>query len=202
MTDSGVGDDRNMSEDQRMNKRLLLVSQLRDAGFTSALSISDELMRKEYEYLNVSPETISRDLRRMRERGRDFIENVVLNGEFIIEHHEALEEFKRIKNRTSEEIPHATAIHLQRDKEITALSGVDEGEKMKLRLQNDSIYNSAKLNNNRVSMQATKEFTQLFNKTETIWGLKKFIKENDPKAFNRPELQTIINNLEDKNGEE
>jgi len=202
MTDLGVGDDGNMSGDQRMNKRLLLVSQLRDAGFASAKSISDELKTKGYENLNISEETILRDLRRMRERGRDFIENVVLNGEFIIEHHEALEEFKRIKNRTSEEIPHATAIHLKRDNEITKLQGVDEGDKMKLRLQNDSIYNSAKLNNNRVSMQATKEYTQLFNKTETVWGLKKFIKENDPKAFNKPELQTIINDLEDKNGEE
>jgi len=202
MTDSGVGDDGNMSGEQKMNKRLLLVSQLRDAGFTSAQSISDELKIKGYEYLSISEETILRDLRRLRERGRDFIENVVLNGEFIIEHHEALEDFKRIKNRTSEEIPKAKAMHMQRDEEIKALSGVDEGEKMKLRLQNDSIYNSTKLNNNRVSMQATKEFTQLFNKTETVWGLKKFIKENDPKAFNKPELQTIINELEDKNGEE
>lgn len=202
MTDSGVGDDGKMSGDQRMNKRLLLVSQLRDAGYTSAKSISDELKTKEYEYLSISEETILRDLRRLREKGRDFIENVVLNGEFVIEHHEALEEFKRIKNRASEEIPQSQKIHAERANEINAITSIDEGEKMKLRLQNDSIYNSAKLNNNRLSMQATKEFTQLFNKTETVWGLKKFIKDNDPKAYNKPELQTIINDLEDKSGEE
>jgi len=69
---------------------------------------------------------------------------------------------------------------------------------MKLRLQNDALYNASKLNNNRLSMQATKEYAQLFNKTETVWGLKKFIKENNPKAFDKPELQTIINNLEEK----
>jgi DNA-binding transcriptional regulator YhcF (GntR family) len=198
MTDSGVGDDINMSDDQRKNKRLQLVAQLRDAGYTSAKSISDELIERKYGYLKVSPETISRDLRRLREKGRDFIENVVLNGEFIIEHHEALEEFKRIKNRASEEIPQSKKLHAERANEIDAITSIDEGEKMKLKLQNDALYNTSKLNNNRLSMQATKEFTQLFNKTETVWGLKKFIKENNPKAFEKPELQTIINNLEEK----
>jgi len=72
---------------------------------------------------------------------------------------------------------------------------------MKLRLQNDALYNASKLNNNRLSMQATQEYAQLFNKTETVWVLKKFIKENNPKSFEKPELQTIINSLEDK-GEE
>ncbi len=187
-----------MSEDQRMSKRLLLVSQLRDAGYTSAKSISDELKAKEYDYLSISEETILRDLRRLREKGRDFIENVVLNGEFIIEHHEALEEFKRIKNRASEEIPQSQKVHAERSEEINALQGVDEAEKMKLKLQNDALYNNSKLNNNRLSMQATKEYAQLFNKTETVWGLKKFIKENNPKAFDKPELQTIINDLEEK----
>ena len=201
MTESGVRDDGIMSEDQRMNKRLLLVSQLRDAGYTSAKSISDELKGKGYDNLSISEETILRDLRRLREKGRDFIENVVLNGEFVIEHHEALEEFKRIKNRASEEIPQAKKLHAERAEEINALQGVEEGEIMKLRLQNDALYNASKLNNNRLSMQATKEYAQLFNKTETVWGLKKFIKENNPKAFDKPELQTIINNLEEK-GEE
>ncbi len=191
-----------MNDEQKRHKRHILVVDLRNAGYTSAKAISDELKAKGYEYLDISRQTIDRDLRRIREEGRDFIENVVLNGEFVVEHHEALEDFKRIKNRTSEEVPKAKVMHLKRDDEITKLQGVDEGEKMKLRLQNDSIYNSTKLNNNRISMQATKEFTQLFNKTETIWGLKKFIKDNDPKAYNKPELQTIINDLENKNGEE
>ncbi len=194
MTNSG------MTDDQKMSERLVLVSQLRDAGYTSAQSISDKLKADKYEHLSVSRETIIRDLRRLREKGRDFIENVVLNGEFVIEHHEALEEFKRIKNRASEEIPKSKELHEQRAQEINACA-CDEGEKMKLRLQNDAVYNNSKLNNNRLSMQATKEYTQLFNKTETVWGLKKFIKENNPKAIAKPELQTIINDLEDK-GEE
>jgi len=192
----------NGGNDAKISERLTLVTQLMDAGFKYASSIFAQLDKPEYKHLDISLRTIQRDMLRIREKGRDFIENVVLNGEFVVEHHEALEEFKRIKNRASEEIPQAKKLHIERAEEIDAITTIDEGEKMKLRLQNDSIYNSAKLNNNRLSMQATKEFTQLFNKTETVWGLKKFIKENDPKAFNKPELQTIINDLENKSGEE
>jgi len=190
-----------MNEEQKRQKRLTLVADLRNAGYTSAKSISDELKDKGYEHLDISRPTIDRDLRRIRETGRDFIENIILNGEFIVEHHEALEEFKRVRNRVSEEIPKAKLMHKQRDDEITALA-IDEDEKMRLKLQNDSMYHSAKQNNERISIQATKEYTQLFNKTETVWGLKKFIKENDPKMFNKPELQNVINELEEKNGDQ
>ena len=190
-----------MNEEQKRQKRLLLVTDLRNGGYTSAKAISDELTAKGYEYLDVSRPTIGRDLKRIRETGRDFIENIILNGEFIVEHHEALEEFKRVRNRTSEEIPKAEIMHKKRDDEITALA-TDEDEKMRLKLQNDAMYHSVKQNNERISIQATKEYTQLFNKTETVWGLKKFIKENDPKMFNKPELQNVINELEEKNGDQ
>jgi len=51
-------------------------------------------------------------------------------------------------------------------------------------------------------MQATKEYTQLANKTETVWSLKQFIKENTTKTYDKPELQNIINKLQEKEEEE
>ncbi len=176
--------------------RLSLVTKLRDAGYTSTLSISNKLKDGGYEYLNVSEKTISIDLRRIREIGLDLVERVLLSGEFIIEFHEALEEFKRIRNRCSEEIANSTAKHELREQEIVNFNGIDEVERIKLKLLNDVNYHDIQQKNERMLLQATEKYLTLFGKTEVVWALKKWIKENNPQAFDRPSLQNIINNLD------
>ena len=198
MTNSG------MTNDEKMQIRLSLVTKLRDAGYTSALSISNKLKDGGYEYLDISEKTISRDLRRIREKGLDFVERVLLSGEFIVEFHEALQEFKRIRNRCSEEVAKAEAQHELRETEIDKIPNnrrYIEVDKMRLKLQNDVNHHSIKQKNERMLLQATKEYLTLFNKTEVVWALKKWIKENNPQAFERPALQDIINNLEESEDE-
>ncbi len=203
------GDDENltnagMTNDEKMQIRFSLVTKLRDAGYTSALSISNKLKDGGYEHLDISEGTISRDLRRIREKGLDFVERVLLSGEFIVEFHEALQEFKRIRNRCGEQVAKAEAQHKLRETEIEKMTGYGrtiEVNKMKLKLQNDSNYHSVIQKNETMLLQATEKYHTLFNKTEVVWALKKWIKENNPKAFDRPALQNIINNLEESEDE-
>jgi len=208
MMETGTGNDgNNLTDEEKINRRISLVKQLQDAGYKKAVSISKWLKDNNYEYLNISEATIGRDIQRIREEGRDFIENRVLTGEFIVDHHEALQEFKKIGTRCSEEIAIAESNYNARNVEINAISTEGENDPteadvMRLKLQNESIYHSVKQNNERILMQATKEYTQLANKTETVWSLKQFIKENTTKTYDKPELQNIINKLQEKEEEE
>lgn len=204
MNNLGTTDEQNkpLTEEDKRNTRINLVKQLQDAGYKTADSISKKLKDKEYEYLDVSISTIRRDILRIREEGRDFIENKVLTGEFVVDHHEALLEFKRIRDRCSEKVAQATEKHDAMEEEIERL-GIDpenftEADKVRLKIQNDVSYNNIIQSNEKTLSQATKDFTLIASRTETVWSLKKWIKENDPKAFERPALQQIINKLGDK----
>jgi len=59
-------------------------------------------------------------------------------------------------------------------------------------------YNTIIQNNEKILSQATKDFTLIASKTETVWSLKKWIKENNPKALERADIQEIINEFGDK----
>jgi len=204
MVDIGTGDGENktLTEEGKITKRISLVKQLQDAGYKTATSIAKKLKDKEYDYLDISANTIRRDIIRIKEEGRDFIENRVLTGEFVIDHHEALLEFKRIRDRCSEKVAKITEKHDTIEDEIAEL-GTDarfftESDKVRLKIQNDVSYNTIIQNNEKILSQATKDFTLIASKTETVWSLKKWIKENNPKALERPDIQEIINEFGDK----
>jgi len=204
MVDIGTGDGENktLTEEGKITKRISLVKQLQDAGYKTATSIAKKLKDKEYDYLDISANTIRRDIIRIKEEGRDFIENRVLTGEFVIDHHEALLEFKRIRDRCSEKVAQITEKHDIIEDEIAEL-GTDarfftESDKVRLKIQNDVSYNTIIQNNEKILSQATKDFTLIASKTETVWSLKKWIKENDPKALERADIQEIINEFGDK----
>lgn len=184
---------------RRIEERISLVKQLRDKGFATAESISNELTLMKKEHLEISPTTISRDLQRLREKGRDYVEDIILSGEFIVQFHEGLLELDRIKIRCSNNVAKAERDHEKRDGEINLIQTINgqntESDKMRLKLQNDTLYHSVSQNNEKIVMQATKEFYTLFTKNEVVWALKKWIKENNPKAFDKPELQEIFNKL-------
>lgn len=188
---------------RRIEERYNLVVELRNKGFVTAESISNELKIMKKDDLNISPESISRDLRRLREKGRNYLEDIIINGEFVVEFHESLEEYKRIKNRCSEKVAKAEAQHELREIEINnmVIGGENlptEADKLRLKLQNDAHYHSVMQNNERIGLQALEKHHNLFTKTEVIWALKKWVKENNPKEFNRPALQEVINSLEEK----
>jgi len=192
---------------RRIEERVSLVKQLRDKGFSTAESISNELKLMKKEHLEISPQTISRDLQRLREKGRDYVEDIILSGEFIVQFHEGLLELDRIKIRCSNNVAKAEREHQIREGEInTMVTGGEnmptEADKMRLKLQNDTLYHSVSQNNEKIVMQATKEFYTLFTKNEVVWSLKKWIKENNPKAFDKPELQQIFNELGENPTEE
>jgi len=188
---------------RRMEERYNLVVELRNKGFITAESISNELKVMKKEHLEISPQTIARDLRRLREKGRNYLEDIIINGEFVVEFHEGLEEYKRIKNRCSEKVAKAEAQHTIRETEISAMdTGGEnlptEADKIRLKLQNDAHYHSVMQNNERIGLQALEKHHNLFTKTEVVWALKKWVKENNPKEFERSTLQEVINNLEEK----
>lgn len=198
-----------ISEDdkRRIEERVSLVKQLRDKGFSTAESISNELKLMKKENLEISPTTISRDLQRIREKGRDYVEDIILSGEFIVQFHEGLLELDRIKIRCSNNVAKAEREHQTREGEINEITTGAEGlpteaDVMRLKLQNDTLYHSVSQNNEKIVMQATKEFYTLFTKNEVVWALKKWIKENNPKAFDKPELQEIFNKLGENPAEE
>jgi len=203
MVDIGMGDGENktLTEEEKITKRISLVKQLQDAGYKTATSIAQKLKDKEYNYLDISANTIRRDIIRIKEEGRDFIENKVLTGEFVIDHHEALLEFRRIRDRCSEKVAKIMEKHDVIEKEINDL-GTDENfteaDKVRLKIQNDVSYNTIVQNNEKILSQATKDFTLIASKTETVWSLKKWIKENNPKALERADIQEIINEFGEK----
>lgn len=204
MSNAGTenGENNTLTKEEKMNKRMSLVKGLQDVGYKTSISISKKLEERKYGYLDISPETIRRDIARIKEEGRDYIENRVLTGEFIIDHHEALQEFKRIRDRCSEKVAIITDRHDIIEEEINGL-GTDarfftEADKVRLKIQNDVSYNTIIQNNEKILSQATKDFTLIASKTETVWSLKKWIKENNPKALERADIQEIINEFGDK----
>ncbi len=207
MNNSGTEDEQNkpLTEEGKRNTRISLVKGLQDVGYKTADSISKKLKDKGYEYLDVSISTIRRDIARIKEEGRDYIENRVLTGEFIIDHHEALQEFKRIRDRCSEKVAIITDRHDIIEEEINGLVTdarfFTEADKVRLKIQNDVSYNTIIQNNEKILSQATKDFTLIASKTETVWSLKKWIKENNPKALERADIQDIINEFGDKKKE-
>ena len=201
MSNAGTENGENLTKEEKMNKRMSLVKGLQDIGYKTSISISKKLKDKKYEYLDISPETIRRDIARIKEEGRDYIENRVLTGEFIIDHHEALQEFKRIRDRCSEKVATITDRHDIIETEINELGtneNFTEADKVRLKIQNDVSYNTIIQNNEKILSQATKDFTLIASKTETVWSLKKWIKENNPKALERADIQEIINEFGDK----
>ena len=201
MSNAGTENGENLTKEEKMNKRMSLVKGLQDIGYKTSISISKKLKEKKYEYLDISPETIRRDIARIKEEGRDYIENRVLTGEFIIDHHEALQEFKRIRDRCSEKVATITDKHDIIETEINELGtneNFTEADKVRLKIQNDVSYNTIIQNNEKILSQATKDFTLIASKTETVWSLKKWIKENNPKALERADIQGIINEFGDK----
>jgi len=207
MNNSGTEDEQNkpLTEEGKRNTRISLVKGLQDVGYKTADSISKKLKDKGYEYLDVSISTIRRDIARIKEEGRDYIENRVLTGEFIIDHHEALQEFKRIRDRCSEKVAIITDRHDIIEEEINGLVTdarfFTEADKVRLKIQNYVSYNTIIQNNEKILSQATKDFTLIASKTETVWSLKKWIKENNPKALERADIQDIINEFGDKKKE-
>ncbi len=201
MSNAGTENGENLTKEEKMNKRMSLVKGLQDVGYKTSISISKKLEERKYGYLDISPETIRRDIARIKEEGRDYIENRVLTGEFIIDHHEALQEFKRIRDRCSEKVAIITDRHDIIETEINELGtneNFTEADKVRLKIQNDVSYNTIIQNNEKILSQATKDFTLIASKTETVWSLKKWIKENNPKALERADIQEIINEFGDK----
>ena len=196
MADVGTNGGSN-DHDTKIRSRILLVSQLKDAGFTSALSISEELIRLGYTDLDVSERSIYRDLARLREERRDRLQDII-NGEFIIEFDDALNEFKRIIKRALDNQQEARVLHAKREVEINTLMqpGVPKMAYLNANLQAQKLQNDSQLygvlqTNDRLVKDTRKEYLTVYGKTEMIWALDEWIRKNSPKPLDKKVMKAL-----------
>ena len=141
------------------------------------------------ETLNISERTAYRALKSVRNEARNILADL-MNGEFIVEFHNTLRTFKTTVNRCNQAL-----IHLERNYEINKelmMRELDSIEPNKhiARVQMlqaiadlDTKYHSSKLNYEKTIRDTEKLSTDIQSKTEVVWAMDSFIRQNSPQPL-------------------
>jgi uncharacterized protein YukE len=186
--------------------RLKEIRELRERyGITSPKVIA--------ETLGISERTAYRALKTVRNEARNILADL-MNGEFIIEFHNTLRTFKTTVNRCNEALIQLEQ-NYERNKElmIQELEAIDPNKHM-ARVQMlqviadlDSKYHTSKLNYERTIRDTEKLSTDIQSKTEVVWAMDSFIRQNSPQPLKEldkvpaKEIQDMVSQFDKKTEE-
>ena len=195
-----------MGRKKAKNDRLKEIRKLREEyGITSPKVIA--------ETLGISERTAYRALKTVRNEARNILADL-MNGEFIIEFHNTLRTFKTTVNRCN-----LALIELERNYErnkevmIQELEAIDPNKHI-ARVQMlqaisdlDTKYHTAKLNYERTIRDTEKLSTDIQSKTEVVWAMDSFIRQNSPQPLQEldkvpaKEIQDLVSEYDKKTEE-
>jgi len=195
-----------MGRKRASQHRLKEIRELRERyGITSPKVIA--------ETLGISERTAYRALKTVRNEARNILADL-MNGEFIIEFHNTLRTFKTTVNRCNEALIQLEQ-NYERNKElmIQELDGIDPNKHI-ARVQMlgiiadlDSKYHNSKLNYERTIRDTEKLSTDIQSKTEVVWAMDSFIRQNSPQPLNElgkvpaKEIQDMVSQFDKKTEE-
>ena len=195
-----------MGRKRAKQNRLSEIRKLREEyGITSPKVIA--------ETLGISERTAYRALKTVRSEARNILADL-MNGEFIIEFHNTLRTFKTTVNRCN----HAL-IQLEQNYEINKemmmreLDMIDPNKHI-ARVQMlqaisdlDTKYHTSKLNYERTIRDTEKLSTDIQSKTEVVWAMDSFIRQNSPQPLKEldkvpaKEIQDLVSKYDKKTEE-
>jgi uncharacterized protein YukE len=195
-----------MGRKRAKQNRLKEIRKLREEyGITSPKVIA--------ETLGISERTAYRALKTVRSEARNILADL-MNGEFIIEFHNTLRTFKTTVNRCN----HAL-IQLEQNYEINKQLMIQELESIDpskhiARVQMlqaisdlDTKYHTSKLNYERTIRDTEKLSTDIQSKTEVVWAMDSFIRQNSPQPLKEldkvpaKEIQDLVSEYDKKTEE-
>ena len=171
-------------------KRLDRIRQLRERGISSPEAIADNL--------DISVRTAQRDLQKIRSEARYILQDLV-SGEFIVEFHDTLNNFKSTIDRCKKEMYDLERNYVtQKQMVLDVLDNVpDEKYGMKAGLlatltDLEAKYHMAKQVYERLIKDTVKESLLIQSKTELVWAFDTFIKKNSPQPITSTEVSKAI----------
>jgi len=171
-------------------KRLDRIRQLRERGISSPEAIADNL--------DISVRTAQRDLQKIRSEARYILQDLV-SGEFIVEFHDTLNNFKSTIDRCKKEMYDLERNYVtQKQMVLDVLDNVpDEKYGMKAGLlatltDLEAKYHMAKQVYERLIKDTVKESLLIQSKTELVWAFDTFIKKNAPQPITSADITESI----------
>ena len=171
-------------------KRLDHIRQLRERGVSSPEAIADAL--------NISVRTAQRDLQKIRNEARYILQDLV-GGEFIVEFHETLNNFKSTVDRCKKEMYELQKNYVEQKQMILdVLDNVPEekyGTKAGLLATLTDLeakYHMSIQAYERMIKDTVKESLSIQSKTELVWAFDSFIKKNAPLPITSTEVSEAI----------
>ena len=171
-------------------KRLDRIRQLRERGISSPEAIADNL--------NISVRTAQRDLQKIRNEARYILQDLV-GGEFIVEFHDTLNNFKSTVDRCKKEMYDLERNYVtQKQMILDVLDNVPDnkyGTKAGLLATLTDLeakYHMSKQAYERMFKDTVKESLSIQSKTELVWAFDSFIKKNAPQPITSTDITESI----------
>ena len=171
-------------------KRLDRIRQLRERGISSPEAIADNL--------NISVRTAQRDLQKIRNEARYILQDLV-SGEFIVEFHDTLNNFKATIDRCKKEMYELEKNYSDQkqmkldliDKTPEEKNGTKAGLLATL-TDLEAKYHMSKQAYERMIKDTVKESLSIQSKTELVWAFDTFIKKNAPQPITSADITESI----------
>ena len=171
-------------------KRLDRIRQLRERGISSPEAIADNL--------NISVRTAQRDLQKIRNEARYILQDLV-GGEFIVEFHDTLNNFKSTVDRCKKEMYDLERNYVtQKQMILDVLDNVPDnkyGTKAGLLATLTDLeakYHMLKQAYERMIKDTVKESLSIQSKTELVWAFDTFINKNAPQPITSTDITESI----------
>lgn len=171
--------------------RLDQIRQLRERGINTPEAIAD--------HLNISVRTAYRDLQKIRNEARYILQDL-MQGEFIVEFHDTLNNFKATVDRCKREMFELEQNYRQqKDMILELLDNVPDakiGTKANLLAtltELESKYHSSKQAYERMIKDTVRDSLAVQSKTELVWAFDSFVKKNNPTPISSTEIKERLN---------
>ena len=167
--------------------RLDQIRELRERGISTPEAIAD--------HLNISVRTAYRDLQKIRNEARYILQDL-MQGEFIVEFHDTLNNFKSTVDRCKHEMYELENNYRQQKTMILQLleevPDAKIGTKANL-LQTltelEAKYHSSKQAYEIMIKDTVRDSLSVQSKTELVWAFDSFVKKNNPTPITSAEVK-------------
>tara|TARA_R110002020_G_scaffold217807_3_gene425571 strand:- start:2497 stop:3081 length:585 start_codon:yes stop_codon:yes gene_type:complete len=170
--------------------RLDQIRELRERGISTPEAIAD--------HLNISVRTAYRDLQKIRNEARYILQDL-MQGEFIVEFHDTLNNFKSTVDRCKHEMYELEQNYRQQKNMIMDL--IDnvpdakigtKGNLLATLTELEAKYHSSKQAYERMIKDTVRDSLSVQSKTELVWAFDSFVKKNNPTPITSAEVKERI----------
>ena len=170
--------------------RLDQIRELRERGISTPEAIAD--------HLNISVRTAYRDLQKIRNEARYILQDL-MQGEFIVEFHDTLKNFKSTVDRCKHEMYELEQNYRQQKNMIMDL--IDnvpdakigtKGNLLATLTELEAKYHSSKQAYERMIKDTVRDSLSVQSKTELVWAFDSFVKKNNPIPITSAEVKERI----------